>query len=323
MRRAAAELSFTPSRTGAGSASAELRDHRLDHPRHREPVLHLAGPRGRGRRLRRPGTRSCCATPTRTRARKPAYLEIAESEQMSGVILAAAGDPSAARGLVSRGRHVVAVDRAPERTRRRRRADRRPRRRLGWRPRTLVELGFRRIACSLARPTSRVPSAVARAGPMPWEPRGSPDRRRPSCLHHTDYRVDGGRAAMSDAAGSARPTRRRLRGQQPDRTGRAPGAARARSRPRRLRSGRSSAICRSPCPAQPGSSPSAHPADTSVRPPPGCCWSGSAGDDQLGPDRHAPRHVDVALNPAGSPSANRRPTMSPYAEYAERTIPGH
>ena len=48
--RRRAGLHAEPSRPGP--APAELRDHRVDHPRHREPVLHLTGPRG-GRR--RPG----------------------------------------------------------------------------------------------------------------------------------------------------------------------------------------------------------------------------------------------------------------------------
>ena len=47
-RRAVAGLHPEPD--GAHPAPAELRGHRAGHPRHREPVLHLAGPRCRGRR---------------------------------------------------------------------------------------------------------------------------------------------------------------------------------------------------------------------------------------------------------------------------------
>ena len=68
------------------------------------------------------------------------------------------------------------------------------------------------------------------------------------------------------------------------------------------------------------SSPSRHLGETAAR----LLLDRIRGDDQLGPDRHAPRHVDLALTAAGRPRPRRRrPTMTTYAEYAERTIPGH
>ena len=135
---------------------------------------------------------------------------------MSGVILAAAGDPSTARGT---GRQeaasVVAVDRAP----------------AGLDVDTVMIDGrsgspagdpspgkswdFTGSPASPARRTSRA-QPVAERG-LVRRRRSARRQHRPAHLRHTDYRVGVAERAMRELLGPARPARRRLRRQQPDR----------------------------------------------------------------------------------------------------------
>jgi LacI family transcriptional regulator len=124
------------------------------------------------------------------------YLDIAISENMAGVILAAAGDHSDLSALVARNRPVVAVDRGPHgfdvdavmvdnRS--------------GGRSATqaLLDQGFERIACitgpadveTAEQRADGWRDAVAAASRM-----ADPDRY----LRHANYRVDGGREAMRE-----------------------------------------------------------------------------------------------------------------------------
>jgi LacI family transcriptional regulator len=124
------------------------------------------------------------------------YLRIAVSDNMAGVILAAASDHSDLSELVSRGRPVVAVDRGPHgfdvdsvtvdsRAGGRAAAD------------ALVSQGFRRVAC-ITGPRDVETAELRAAGwreivlgtdiAPQWE-----DYRK-----FADYRVDGGRQAMHE-----------------------------------------------------------------------------------------------------------------------------
>jgi LacI family transcriptional regulator len=122
------------------------------------------------------------------------YLDIAISENMAGVILAAAGDHSDLSALVARSRPVVAVDRGPhgfdvdavmvDN-------------RAGGRSATqaLVRQGFERIAC-ITGPAD-VETSEQRADGWRDAVGSSPSMPDPeSYLLHANYRVDGGRDAM-------------------------------------------------------------------------------------------------------------------------------
>jgi LacI family transcriptional regulator, galactose operon repressor len=193
VRRAAAELAFTPSRPARALRRRNSEIIALIIPDIENPFFTSLA-RGVEDVAQGAGYSVVLCNSDEDRGKESRYLEIAESEQMSGVILAAAGEPSAARDLVSRGRHVVAVDRAPHgldvdavlidgRS--------------GARLATgaLAEQGFRRIACITGPPD--VESAISRR--EGWaDVVGTTTAVTPDLLHHTDYRVDGGRAAMSD-----------------------------------------------------------------------------------------------------------------------------
>ena len=123
------------------------------------------------------------------------YLDVVVSENMAGIILAAASDLVNLTDLTRRGRPVVAVDRSlPE-------VDTVTVDNVaGGRDatRALVEQGFRRIAC-ITGPRGRT-TAEGRADG--WREvlmtmsaaHGDPDRY----LRHADFRVEGGHAAMVD-----------------------------------------------------------------------------------------------------------------------------
>ena len=123
------------------------------------------------------------------------YFDIVMSENMAGVILAAAGDRSDLSGLISRGRPIVAVDRGPH----------------GFNvdavlvdnraggiaaTQALIDQGYKRIAC-ITGPRD-VETAQQRCDG--WRSaikilKGN--KQSASYLRHANYRVDGGREAMS------------------------------------------------------------------------------------------------------------------------------
>jgi LacI family transcriptional regulator len=137
-------------------------------------------------------------------ARESDYLDVAVSEHMAGVIIAAASDQSDLSPLLSRDKAVVAVDRVPHGasidavT-----IDNAAGAQLATR--LLVDRGYRRIAC-IAGPDD-VETSVARL--TGWRDTltaaGLPVDE--SLVEHADYRVEGGSAAME---------RLLARGERPD-----------------------------------------------------------------------------------------------------------
>lgn len=123
------------------------------------------------------------------------YLEIAISEHMAGVILAAASDHTNLDDLIATGRPVVAVDRS-----------------TGYdidgvmmsnraagmaATEDLVAAGFRRIACVTG--PEHIETAQERA--MGWRTvmhRHFPDLDLEPLLRYSTFRVDGGREAMEE-----------------------------------------------------------------------------------------------------------------------------
>jgi LacI family transcriptional regulator len=123
------------------------------------------------------------------------YLSIALSENMAGVVLAAAGDQSDVGALIARKRPVVAVDRrlvkfdvdavTIDNSR-------------GGRAATqaLIDAGFDRIAC-ITGPADVETSEQRAAG---WQSALTDNGRVPNeaYLRHANFRVDGGRDAMRE-----------------------------------------------------------------------------------------------------------------------------
>lgn len=123
------------------------------------------------------------------------YLDIAISEHMAGVILAAASDHTSLEAILATGRPVVAVDRG-----------------TGYdidgvvmanriagqaATENLVQAGYRRIACVTG--PEHIETAYERA--QGWRgviARDLPDLDPDSLLRYSTFRVDGGRAAMEE-----------------------------------------------------------------------------------------------------------------------------
>lgn len=124
--------------------------------------------------------------------REDTFLRIAESENMAGIIIASASVETDLGSIVERGRPVVAVDR-PSRfdvdvvTMWNREAGREA-------TEHLIGEGHRRIAC-ITGPAD-VGTAVERAGG--WADAVRRNGGEPELLRHSDFRVDGGRAAMEE-----------------------------------------------------------------------------------------------------------------------------
>jgi LacI family transcriptional regulator len=123
------------------------------------------------------------------------YLSIAVSENMAGVILAAAGGSSDVGALIARGRPIVAVDRSPH----------------GFAvdavtvdnfaggraaTRALLDQGYSRVAC-ITGPAD-VETAQQRSDGWRHAIAGTGSAGSDEYLRYSDYRVDGGREAMRD-----------------------------------------------------------------------------------------------------------------------------
>jgi LacI family transcriptional regulator len=200
VRRAAAELAFTPSRPARALRRRNSEIIALIIPDIENPFFTSLA-RGVEDVAQAAGYSVVLCNSDEDTVKEARYLEIAESEQMSGVILAAAGDPSTASGLVSRGRQVVAVDRAPggldiDAVL----IDGRSGGRLATQ--ALVDKGFRRIAC-ITGPSDAESATSRREG---WSDVVGPlVGTTPDHLHHTDFRVEGGRRAMAALLGLPEP----------------------------------------------------------------------------------------------------------------------
>lgn len=122
------------------------------------------------------------------------YLGIALSENMAGVIIAAAGDHSDVGGLIARGRSIVAVDRAPHGHA----VDAVTFDNLaGGRSATqaLLDHGYTNVACI----TGPANVETARQRSEGWRQAVSQIVHTPDAyLRYSNYRVDGGREAMRE-----------------------------------------------------------------------------------------------------------------------------
>ncbi len=112
VRRAATELGFTPSRPARALRRRNSEIIALIIPDIENPFFTSLA-RGVEDVAQAAGYSVVLCNSDEDQDKEQRYLAIADSEQMSGVILAAAGDGSTAHALITKGRRVVAVDRAP------------------------------------------------------------------------------------------------------------------------------------------------------------------------------------------------------------------
>ncbi|MGC4154170.1 MAG: LacI family DNA-binding transcriptional regulator [Propionicimonas sp.] len=126
-------------------------------------------------------------------AKERRYLEIAGSANMAGVILAPAPEHTDLAGLLERGKPVVAVDRATGFDIDAVMVDNRA---IGAAATAaLFDQGFRRVACIAGPLEAETPEERAEAWAQTVRIRGGDTAER--YLVHANYRVDGGRSAMS------------------------------------------------------------------------------------------------------------------------------
>ncbi|GAB3124107.1 LacI family DNA-binding transcriptional regulator [Glaciibacter psychrotolerans] len=189
VRRAATELAFTPNRAARSLRTRSSEVIALVIPDIENPFF-TAMARGVEDVAQEAGYSVVLCNTDENPDKEAKYLSIAVSENMAGVILAAANDQVDLTALLTRRRPVVAVDRGPhgftidavlvDNI-------------AGGRAATqaLADRGFTRIAC-ITGPRD-VETAQQRADG--WRDVARPDNGDDS-LRYANFRVDGGRAAM-------------------------------------------------------------------------------------------------------------------------------
>ncbi|HWM32652.1 MAG TPA: LacI family DNA-binding transcriptional regulator [Pseudolysinimonas sp.] len=126
-------------------------------------------------------------------AKETRYLEIANSANMAGVILAPSREHTDISGLLQRKKPVVAVDRTTGFDIDAVMVDNRS---IGASATAaLIDRGFRRIACIAGPLDAGSPEERSQAWAQTMRSRGLGDPAK--YLVHADFRVDGGRAAMA------------------------------------------------------------------------------------------------------------------------------
>lgn len=196
VRKAAAELGYMPNRTARSLRKKHSEVLALIIPDIENPFF-TAIARGVEDVAQAAGYSLVLCDTDEDHEKEARYIDIAISENMAGVILAPAGDRCDLSQLIGRGRPIVAVDRSP------RGADVdvvTVDNRAGSRTATqaLLDQGYHNVACI----TGPVDVETAQLRAEGWRQAVAPDGRMGqqlgAYLRHADYRVDGGRAAMSD-----------------------------------------------------------------------------------------------------------------------------
>ena len=194
VRKAAAELNFTPNRTARTLRRQNSEVIALVLPDIENPYF-TSMARGVEDIARDAGYSVVLCNTDEDPAKEAKYLEIAISENMAGVILAPASDHTDLRALIARGRPIVAVDRSTGFD-----IDGvMMNNRLGGKSaaQTLADAGYRRIACI----TGPADIETADERSVGWREvvvaAGMFDRPD-DYLRFSTFRVDGGRAAMEE-----------------------------------------------------------------------------------------------------------------------------
>jgi len=201
VRAAAAELNFTPNRTARTLRRQNSEVIALVLPDIENPYF-TSMARGVEDVARAAGYSVVLCNTDEDPVKEAKYLDIAISENMAGVILAPASDHTDLQHLVDRGRPIVAVDRST-------RFDidgvMMNNRQGGLSAaRTLVDAGYRRIAC-ITGPRD-IETAFERSNGWREVVSGTGMFERPDdYLRYSTFRVDGGRSAMQDLLAMADP----------------------------------------------------------------------------------------------------------------------
>jgi LacI family transcriptional regulator len=192
VRKAADDLNFTVNRTARDLRRQHTEVIALLVPDIENPFF-TALARGVEDRAREAGFSVVLCNTDEDPAKERSYLDIAASANMAGVILAPSPEHSDLTELVARGKPVVAVDRMtgfdidavmPDN------------RSIGIAAASaLIDQGFTRIACIAGPVDPQRPEERAEAWALALRSRGLSDAER--YIVHANYRVDGGRAAMT------------------------------------------------------------------------------------------------------------------------------
>ena len=195
VRKAARELDFTPNRTARTLRRQNSEVIALIIPDIENPFFTSLA-RGVEDRAQASGYSVVLCNSDEDMGKEARYIDIALSEHMAGVILAPASDHSDLSALISRKRPVVAVDRGPH----------------GFSidavtvdnraggvaaATALFDQGFLRVAC-ITGPSDVETAQLRNEGWREVAARRGDGSDLEALLRHTNYRVEGGRAAMTE-----------------------------------------------------------------------------------------------------------------------------
>lgn len=193
VREAAEQLQFTPSRTAQRLRNQTSELIALLIPDVENPFF-TALARGVEDRAQQSGYSVVLCNTDDDPAKETRYLDIANSENMAGVILAPASEDGDIRHLTDRGRPVVAVDRNTGLNIDSVMVDNRA---AGIAATTaLFDAGYRRVAC-IAGPLGLEWTEERSLGWRQIVSRRGQGESIEQYLQHANYRVDGGRTAMA------------------------------------------------------------------------------------------------------------------------------
>ena len=191
VRAAAETLNFTPNRTARTLRKQNSEVIALVIPDIENPFFTSLA-RGVEDRAQAAGYSVVLCNTDDDTTKEATYLEIANSENMAGVILAPASDHSDLKSVLSRGRPIVAVDRGTGYDIDGVRVDNRPAGHAA--ASALFDAGYRRVACITGPQGIETADERSRGWRQVVAQRG--DYQPAAYQQHPNHRVDGGRAAM-------------------------------------------------------------------------------------------------------------------------------
>ena len=191
VRAAAETLNFTPNRTARTLRKQNSEVIALVIPDIENPFFTSLA-RGVEDRAQAAGYSVVLCNTDDDTTKEATYLEIANSENMAGVILAPASDHSDLKSVLSRGRPIVALDRGTGYDIHGVMVDNPPARHAA--PSAQNDAGYRRVASITGPQGIETADERSRGWRQVVAQRG--DYQPDAYLQHANHRVDGGRAAM-------------------------------------------------------------------------------------------------------------------------------
>lgn len=200
VRTAAESLNFTPNRTARRLRKQNSEVIALVIPDIENPFFTSLA-RGVEDRAQAAGYSVVLCNTDDDTTKEATYLEIANSENMAGVILAPASDHSDLKSVLSLGRPIVAVDRGTGYDIDGVMVDNRPAGHAA--ASSLFDAGYRRIGCITGPLGIETADERSRGWRQVVLQRG--DYEPDAYLRHANHRVDGGRAAMVELLSMENP----------------------------------------------------------------------------------------------------------------------